>query len=221
MTTLLEVNIHICHILLYPQMNFMQSGTIISSNRALILIICFFHSRLKVLIITCIKEKIILGGYLRHHSVTQYKRITEPSFIYVIIVFIFISSSGFRALIPGGGTDGGVSYLGEQLRNRNSETVYVDFSRRSMSVSQLRAKMRGILDIVWIVDWLESIPRLGMGLFDFIGCTGVLHHLKDPQKGLNTLGEFQSGKGGAMFMVYGHYGRSGIYQIQNLLQIAK
>ena len=61
-----------------------------------------------------------------------------------------------------------------------------------MSFSQLRAKMRGGLDIVWVIDWIESIPRLGLGEFDFIGCTGVLHHLKNPQKGLNALNEIQS-----------------------------
>ena len=88
-----------------------------------------------------------------------------------------------------------------------------------MSFSQLRAKMRGGLDIVWVIDWIESIPRLGLGKFDFVGCTGVLHHLKNPQKGLNALNEIQSENGGAEFMVYGTIGRTGIYQIQNLLKI--
>ena len=112
-----------------------------------------------------------------------------------------------------------MSYLGEQLRHRHSETVYLDFSKTSMSFSQLRAKMRGTLDIVWVIDWIESIRRLGLGKFDFVGCTGVLHHLKNPQTGLNTLGEAQSDNGGAEFMVYGSYGRTGIYQIQNLMRI--
>ena len=88
-----------------------------------------------------------------------------------------------------------------------------------MSFSQLRAKMRGGLDIVWVIDWIESIPRLGLGEFDFVGCTGVLHHLKNPQKGLNSLNEIQSENGGAEYMVYGSIGRIGIYQIQNLLKM--
>ena len=88
-----------------------------------------------------------------------------------------------------------------------------------MSFSQLRAKMRGDLDIVWVIDWIESIPRLGLGEFDFVGCTGVLHHLKNPQKGLNTLNDIQSENGGAEYMVYGTIGRTGVYQLQNLLKI--
>ena len=78
--------------------------------------------------------------------------------------------------------------------------------------------MRGDLDIVWVIDWIESIPLLGLGKFDFVGCTGVLHHLKNPQKGLNTINEVQSENGGAEYMVYGTYGRTGIYQIQDLLK---
>ena len=87
-----------------------------------------------------------------------------------------------------------------------------------MPFSQLRAQMRGDLDIVWVIDWIESIPRLGLGKFDFVGCTGVLHHLKNPQKGINTINEVQSENGGAEYMVYGTYGRTGIYQIQDLLK---
>ena len=88
-----------------------------------------------------------------------------------------------------------------------------------MSFSQLRAKMRGGLDIVWVIEWIESIPKLGLGKFDFVGCTGVLHHLKNPQKGLNEVNEIQTENGGAEYMVYGTIGRTGIYQIQNLLKI--
>ena len=153
------------------------------------------------------------------------RRIAMPKSMTLIItkvaMILCLLSQGFRAMIPGGGTDGGVSYLGEQLRQKNSEAVYLDFSKTSMSFSQLKAKIRGGLEIVWVVDWIESFPRLGMGLFNFIGCTGVLHHLKNPQRGLNILSDIQSKNGGAHVMVYGTYGRAAIYQIQNLLQIIK
>ena len=45
------------------------------------------------------------------------------------------------------------------------------------------------------------------------------NNLKNTQKGLNALNEIQYENGGAEYMVYGTIGRTGIYQIQNLLKI--
>ena len=130
----------------------------------------------------------------------------------------FLFSTKFRTLIPGGGTDGGSPFMAEQLNHTNSEIVYVDFSKASMSIAQLRTKMRKSHNMVWVTDWLESIPRLGLGTFELVICTGVLHHLKNPQEGLNILNEVQSKYGGASLFVYGKYGRIGVYQIQALLR---
>ena len=94
----------------------------------------------------------------------------------------------FRVLVPGGGTDGGVPFMAEQINDTNSEVVYYDFSKTSMSITQSKIKTRQSLQVVvWIIDWIESIPRLGLGKFDFSLSTGVLHHLKIPQKGLNIV----------------------------------
>ena len=87
-----------------------------------------------------------------------------------------------------------------------------------MFISQSKAKMRGPLNIIWINDWIEGIPRHGLGNFDMIVSTGVLHHLKNPQKGLNMLNDIEFEHGGAQFMVYGKYGRTGVYQVQELLR---
>jgi SAM-dependent methyltransferase len=87
-----------------------------------------------------------------------------------------------------------------------------------MSIAQSRAKMIGSLNVIWLIDWIENIFRHGIGNFDFILCTGVLHHLKNPQKGLRMLNDVQFEQGGANFMVYGKYGRAGIYQLQELMR---
>ena len=133
------------------------------------------------------------------------------------LIFLQLRSE-FRSLVAGAGTDGGVPYLAEQLHQTNHETVYLDFSIQSMKIAQFKATMRGSMNIIWVVDCLESIPKLGLGKFDFIGCTGVLHHLKSPLKGLKIINEAQIGHGGANLMVYGTYGRTGVYQVQKLLQ---
>ena len=109
--------------------------------------------------------------------------------------------------------------MAEQLNHTDSEAIYFDFSKTSMSIAQHRSKFRGWLKIVWVNDWIESIPRLGLGNFDFVVSTGVLHHLKNPQNGLKTINNVQLPHGGAYIMVYGWYGRIPIYWIQTVLKI--
>ena len=130
-----------------------------------------------------------------------------------------IFRSQFRTIIVGGGTDGGVNFMAEQLNHTDSEVLYFDFSTTSMSIAQHRSKYRRGLKVVWVIDWIESIPRLGLGKFDLAVSTGVLHHLKSPQKGLSIVNDVQLPDGGAEFMVYGTYGRTPIYWIQKALRL--
>ena len=50
--------------------------------------------------------------------------------------------------------------------------------------------------------------------FDLIICTGVLHHLADPDTGLRALRSVLSPEGAIYLMVYAPYGRTGIYMLQ-------
>ena len=51
--------------------------------------------------------------------------------------------------------------------------------------------------------------------FDQIVCTGVLHHLADPDAGISALGSVLKPDGAMHLMVYAPYGRSGIYMLQD------
>jgi SAM-dependent methyltransferase len=51
--------------------------------------------------------------------------------------------------------------------------------------------------------------------FDQIVCTGVLHHLADPDDGLAALRGLLKPAGAMHLMVYAPYGRSGIYMLQD------
>jgi hypothetical protein len=51
--------------------------------------------------------------------------------------------------------------------------------------------------------------------FDHIVCTGVLHHLVDPDAGLAALRSVLNPDGAMHLMVYAPYGRSGIYMLQD------
>jgi SAM-dependent methyltransferase len=126
---------------------------------------------------------------------------------------------GFRMLVAGGGTGDCSTYMGEQLKGTESEIVYLDFSKNSMEIAKRRAEIRGIKNITWINDSIFNIPNLKLGKFDFINCSGVLHHLPSPDDGLKILADSLNDDGAANIMVYGLYGRTGVYQIQEIMKM--
>lgn len=127
--------------------------------------------------------------------------------------------NNFRVLVAGGGTGDASTFLALQLRNTNAEVVYLDFSQKSMEIAKKRAECWGLKNIRWVCDDILRLPELELGKFDYIDCTGVLHHLESPLTGLKLLKESLNERGGMNIMLYGKYGRSAVYQIQDLLKI--
>ena len=126
---------------------------------------------------------------------------------------------GFRALVAGGGTGDATIYLAEQLRGTDAEVVHLDISHASIALAQERAKIRGLTNITWSHYSLLSLPALGLGQFDYINCSGVLHHLADPDLGLRVLRSALKPGGAIGLMVYATTGRTGVYQMQSLLRM--
>ena len=60
---------------------------------------------------------------------------------------------------------------------------------------------------------IDRVMELGT-TFDQIVCTGVLHHLADPDAGLAALRGVLKPDGAMHLMVYAPYGRTGIYMLQ-------
>ena len=54
--------------------------------------------------------------------------------------------------------------------------------------------------------------------FDLVICTGVLHHLADPKKGLRALARCLRADGVAALMLYARYGRAGVEILQALFR---
>ena len=125
----------------------------------------------------------------------------------------------FRALVAGAGTGDAVIYLAEQLRDADAQIVYLDISTASMEIAKRRAQIRELDNIEWVHGSLLDIPQIKIGEFDYISCTGVLHHLENPVEGLNALKSVLKQDGAMGIMVYGRYGRTGIYQIQELMKM--
>lgn len=127
--------------------------------------------------------------------------------------------SGFRALVAGGGTGDSLLYLAEQLRHTDAVITYLDVSRSSMQVAQQRAAVCGLNNIQWLSGSLLDLPVMDLPAQDYINCSGVLHHLEDPVAGLRALRSVLKPDGGIGLMLYGQYGRTAVYQIQELMQI--
>ena len=127
--------------------------------------------------------------------------------------------NGFRALVAGGGTGDATIFLAEQLRTTNAEIVHLDMSHASMVLAQERARMRGLTNITWVHYSLLSLPALGLGKFDYINCSGVLHHLADPDLGLRVLLSALKPDGAIGLMLYATTGRTGVYQMQALMRL--
>ena len=126
----------------------------------------------------------------------------------------------FRALIAGGGTGDACIMLAQQLVEQNcpAEVVYLDLSTASRAICEARAKQRALRNIRFETGSLLDLPTMGLGPFDYIDCTGVLHHLPDPAAGLRALSDSLQPDGGMGVMLYGEYGRSGVYPLQELLR---
>ena len=65
---------------------------------------------------------------------------------------------------------------------------------------------------------IERVAELGE-TFDQIVCTGVLHHLSDPDAGLRSLRNALAVNGAMHIMVYAPYGRAGVYMMQDYCRL--
>ena len=131
--------------------------------------------------------------------------------------------NNFRALVAGGGTGDATIFLAEQLKASNAEIVHLDMSQASIALAQRRAEIRALNNITWVHASLLDLPTLGLGKFDYINCSGVLHHLADPNAGLQALRSVLKDDvtlpGAIGLMVYATAGRTGVYQMQALMRM--
>ena len=114
-------------------------------------------------------------------------------------------------LVAGCGTTQAAHYA---LRWPRAEVIGIDVSAKSIAFTQA-LKHRYALDNLEVRQLaVERAADLGRG-FDHIVCTGVLHHLPDPDAGLRALREVLVPSGAINVMVYAPYGRAGVYMLQD------
>jgi SAM-dependent methyltransferase len=114
-------------------------------------------------------------------------------------------------LIAGCGTSQAAKHA---LRWPAAQITGIDFSANSVRCTEELKRKYNLNNLQVRQLPIEQVSDLKMS-FDQIICTGVLHHLADPDAGLRALRGVLKPDGGAMLlMVYAPYGRTGIYMLQ-------
>ena len=104
------------------------------------------------------------------------------------------------------------------LREPDARVTAIDISKTSLRYTrdlQRKYRLRN-LDLYRLA--IEQVGELGQ-IFDQIVCTGVLHHLPDPDIGLRALRNVLAPNGAMHLMVYAAYGRAGIYMMQEYCRL--
>jgi SAM-dependent methyltransferase len=114
-------------------------------------------------------------------------------------------------LIAGCGTSQAAKYA---LRWPEAQVTGIDVSATSLRCTE-DLKRKYSLDNLRVCQMpIERVNDLESN-FDQIVCTGVLHHLADPDAGLRALRGVLNRDGTMHLMVYAPYGRTGIYMLQD------
>ncbi|MCB1720278.1 MAG: class I SAM-dependent methyltransferase [Alphaproteobacteria bacterium] len=123
-----------------------------------------------------------------------------------------------RVLVAGGGTGDATLHLAMQLSSANPEAqiIHLDLSEVSNNITQQRLEYQGYKNVKVVQDSLLDLPKGEHGTFDYINCSGVLHHLKEPNEGAKALCSVLKDNGVMSVMLYGELGRRIVYDIQNL-----
>jgi len=126
-----------------------------------------------------------------------------------------IEPDNLSILVAGCGTNQAARFA---FTNQNSQVVGIDVSDASLG-HQAYLKQKHRLDNLELFHMsLGQIVSLGRS-FDLIVCTGVLHHLPDPDAGLRCLRDVLKPHGVMVLMLYGYYPRVGVYMMQEAFRL--
>jgi SAM-dependent methyltransferase len=113
-------------------------------------------------------------------------------------------------LIAGCGTWQAAKYA---LTRPKARVVGIDVSETSLDHTDRLKRQYALMNLETRQLPIEHVAALDRQ-FDLIVCTGVLHHLADPDAGLRALQSVLKQDGAMSLMVYARYGRTGVYMLQ-------
>jgi SAM-dependent methyltransferase len=117
-------------------------------------------------------------------------------------------------LIAGCGTNQASVFA---FMNPDAKVVAVDVSQPSLDHQQYLKDKHGLFNLELHLLPIEELPSLGRD-FDLIVSTGVLHHMADPQTGMNAITGCLRPDGAMGVMLYAKYGRAGLELLQSFFR---
>jgi SAM-dependent methyltransferase len=114
-------------------------------------------------------------------------------------------------LIAGCGTSQAAKHA---LRWPAAKVTGIDVSATSVRCTEELRRKHDLRNLEVHQLPVERASELGT-TFDQVVCTGVLHHLPDPDAGLRALRAVLAPGGAMHLMVYAPYGRTGVYMLQD------
>lgn len=105
------------------------------------------------------------------------------------------------------------------VANPRAEILATDLSQRSLAIAARRCRLHGVRNVRFARLDLTNAPTWPEGGFDLIECYGVLMNVPDPAAVLRELGRRLSPRGVLRVMVYPHFSRRRIFQLQRLARL--
>lgn len=98
------------------------------------------------------------------------------------------------------------------------EITAVDLTDESLALARKRAESRGLKNVTFQKsNLLQHDPELGV--FDFVYCQGVIHHLSDPLAGMKNLNRYLKKDCHAFVWLYSLLGKRRILEMREALKI--
>ena len=125
-----------------------------------------------------------------------------------------LTNKKINILIAGCGT--GIQII-EASRYSNCEITAIDLSNSSISYAKRKVDEYGLKNINFIEMDLLELTSLNKR-FDLIECSGVLHHMNEPSKGLSNLLDVLEPEGFLKLGLYSKYAREEILKARKLIK---
>jgi SAM-dependent methyltransferase len=116
----------------------------------------------------------------------------------------------YSVLVAGSGTSQAAKHA---MRWPKAQVTGIDLSATSVRCTEELKRKYDLSNLHVYQLPIDRVTDLKT-TFDQIVCTGVLHHLADPDAGLAALRDVLKPDGAMHLMVYAPYGRTGIYMLQ-------
>ncbi len=152
-----------------------------------------------------------LKEYVKH----MYDR-SDPSFFRRKLWPRRVEPENLDILIAGCGTNQAATYA---YKNPSCRVTGIDISMPSLSHQQFLKEKHDLDNLELYHLSIGDVALLEQD-FDLVVSTGVLHHLPDPDAGLRALRNVLRPHGVMSIMVYGYWGRVGVYMMQDVFRMA-